>query len=1395
MMLESKRSLNKTFLLRKVVLSAKKVGIFFLVFLMCYVTVGRLFVYVLEEKQEVFQKYVQQKFNVPLAFEHMQASWAWFSPIIDMHRVTLNPEMTMLDKETFLIDRLRVELDVVLSLWKFFPTFKNIELDGLKVSFEQTDQGQWKMLGFSGGGAIAKQNDINTRSDVTSTKSTSFSKSSEPLNDRAHALSPQIEEKRKKISALLFSHQSIALKNMSFLFKAQEQTYHVSSNQLKLNMIGDEFHLLGDLNQIDEQKVFLFLRATLKKEQAESGIFSGRIYLNIPAADFSSVLSKLTQKTKFKIEKATVGSEVWADLFQGTLRAFQGSVQLNDVQVSRKEVIPHAKETFELAGISGDFQYQKNGSNQWKFLASQLQLSDLHQVTPISKLFISANSNAKEFIFKNVKNIAFPKADAEYLVNIESVEMTPTLSRLGQFLNKEKWNDLDVVGTLNQLSLRAWFAKNKLVDFQGQANFARLGLKSEGAIPDFSGLNGEAYMTNYEASFLFSAEDFSLDLKNIMRAPLFGKKMQGGLVFQTNAQSWSLKSNEILIETEDAKAVTSFKIVKDRTQEVPHLFLLSEVYEGKASNTPKYIPAQKLPPALVTWLDAAIVDGSLYRGNFLYDGKLKKGLPIHEKTFQMLFDVKNAALNYAAPWPSLTSGDVLAMIDGPRVLMEIKSGKVLEGVVHDFKVEVTADPVAPTVLARGQIQASVPDGLMALSQGFSQMPWVHFLKEVESTGSVDLSLDLKIPLKTEKNKKPLIQAKVIAAVKEADFLLKKYQLPIKQLNGVFTYDEQKGLVAPKLQASLLGKPATAKVISLVEGKKTVGTRIQVAGDMNIAQLQAWSLNSVLSHVSGESPYQADIVLFNQPNRVKEGFVEVRSDLKGVDVAMPVPFHKSADQTREFIYRVTGEKASQHLEITYDQVMFADLFYQEGQVNAGKVLFGKRPLSPFSSGGATSDGVKIIGNIEKVNVDQWRWFLKEHERKKQENNSLQQASTQSAPETQTVQNAKKIAGVSGRNLFDLDIVKSIDLTVEEFIFDELAWFDVKFDAQHQKDWQVLIKSSDVDARVIFPESWQTDGIAIDVERYRLAKNPLINEEALKHATSTTDKPPRQEKPIHRVNPSTWVPFTLTLHHLYVDGQDWGKSTFKAEKQKDGFLLNQLELGLGAVNLKGNLSWRWNDGAPTTYFVGDVVGKDLGAIQKQWGYTPTIESESLKLEADIYWVGSPIDFKLSRGEGSANVLIQKGQLLDVDSTASSVKVVGLLNFETLLRRMQLDFRDLYKKGLSYDNISGRLLFRDGAIMTEGIKMDGPSVKLKVSGSVDLINENVNQKMALTLPLSRHLILPAAATGGLPLAATAYVLDLALGKQINKLTTLYFQLQGHWDDPKVTQINYFDFGGASQ
>ena len=121
-------------------------------------------------------------------------------------------------------------------------------------------------------------------------------------------------------------------------------------------------------------------------------------------------------------------------------------------------------------------------------------------------------------------------------------------------------------------------SKNKLIDFQGQANFAHLGLKSEGHIPNFSGLSGEAYVTNYEAAFLFSAQDFSLDLKNIMRAPLFGKNMQGGLVFHTNPESWTLKSNEITLETEDAKAVTSFKVVKHRTQDVPHLFLLSEVY-------------------------------------------------------------------------------------------------------------------------------------------------------------------------------------------------------------------------------------------------------------------------------------------------------------------------------------------------------------------------------------------------------------------------------------------------------------------------------------------------------------------------------------------------------------------------------------------------------------------------------------------------------------------------------------------------------------------------------------------------------------------------------------------------------------------------------------------------
>ena len=71
------------------------------------------------------------------------------------------------------------------------------------------------------------------------------------------------------------------------------------------------------------------------------------------------------------------------------------------------------------------------------------------------------------------------------------------------------------------------------------------------------------------------------------------------------------------------------------------------------------------------------------------------------------------------------------------------------------------------------------------------------------------------------------------------------------------------------------------------------------------------------------------------------------------------------------------------------------------------------------------------------------------------------------------------------------------------------------------------------------------------------------------------------------------------------------------------------------------------------------------------------------------GSPT----KRFSGTLDASLNKGQFVEVEGGAQALRVFGLLNFNSIGRRLRLDFSDLFGKGLSYDRVKGLLVATNG------------------------------------------------------------------------------------------------------
>jgi uncharacterized protein YhdP len=139
---------------------------------------------------------------------------------------------------------------------------------------------------------------------------------------------------------------------------------------------------------------------------------------------------------------------------------------------------------------------------------------------------------------------------------------------------------------------------------------------------------------------------------------------------------------------------------------------------------------------------------------------------------------------------------------------------------------------------------------------------------------------------------------------------------------------------------------------------------------------------------------------------------------------------------------------------------------------------------------------------------------------------------------------------------------------------------------------------------------------------------------------------------------------------------------------------------------------------------------------------------------------------------------------------LRLMAILNFDSLARRLRLDFSDLYKSGLAYDEISGKASFVPGTMtFTEPLSVKTPSSRLQMAGKLDLENEKIDARLIATLPVVGSYTFFTALVTGLPAAAGIYVASKLFKKQVDQATSISYSIRGDWSEPKMSFNRLFE------
>ena len=84
--------------------------------------------------------------------------------------------------------------------------------------------------------------------------------------------------------------------------------------------------------------------------------------------------------------------------------------------------------------------------------------------------------------------------------------------------------------------------------------------------------------------------------------------------------------------------------------------------------------------------------------------------------------------------------------------------------------------------------------------------------------------------------------------------------------------------------------------------------------------------------------------------------------------------------------------------------------------------------------------------------------------------------------------------------------------------------------------------------------------------------------------------------------------------------------------------------------------------------------------------------------------------------------------------------------------------------------------------------PSGRMSLAGDFNLLAETADAKLVATLPVATNLPWVVALLGGIPAAAGVFITSKLVSKQVDRLSSISYTVNGPWDDLEVSVDKIF-------
>ncbi|MBA1271922.1 YhdP family protein [Stutzerimonas azotifigens] len=845
--------------------------------------------------------------------------------------------------------------------------------------------------------------------------------------------------------------------------------------------------------------------------------------------------------------------------------------------------------------------------------------------------------------------------------------------------------------------------------------------------PGATNVTGSLQGTPARGELRLDSRDFTLDLALLFDQPWEYRRGRGRLTWTFDEQAFTLAAPYLQVEAEEGDLAGDFLIRLMRDPEAEdYMDLRVGLRNGDARYTEKYLPSHGLAPELGAWLKTAVRGGSIDKGYFQYQGSLRGDAGEGARSLSLYFQVRDAELAFQPGWPALREGRGEVLIEDSGVRVRLDEGRILDSRILEATADVphVGPGEAPRLAIKGRVEGSVVDGLQILHE--APIGTAELFAGWQGEGPLHGALELDIPLATG------AEPRVVAdfSTEGSRLQIAEPKLELQKLGGRFRYDTRQGLSASDLQADVLGKPVRGRAVAT--GKPgSPATRIEAEGRVELARLQQWLAFEQALPASGELPYRLRLMLGSEGNQL-----QIDSSLQGLNIDLPPPFGKPSAAARNSSLRMTLQGPERRYSLRYGDIAALSYAAPPDDLLQGR---GELMLGGGSASLPDESGVRVRGRLDSLDWSAWQ------------------------------QRVERQGGASVGGNAHVSLLRNAQLDIGRF-----EGFGTEIDGlrvnlqRASAGWQLGLQSELLAGDVQVPDA-RDAVIGVTLQHLRFPP-----------ADTSPDAVPATDDPLAGVDPSSIPPMDIFIARVLQGEVPLGTWSLKLRPSADGLSFSDLDIGLKGARLTGSGAWQTQG----SRFTGRVEGGNLADVLLAWGFAPTISSESFSLDAAGHWPGSPAWLSLKRYSGSLSPSLRRGQFNEVEGSAQALRVFGVLNFNSIGRRLRLDFSDLFGKGLSYDRMKGQLSAEQGVYRTrEPITVTSPSSNLELDGILDMPADRIDAKLLVTLPVTNNLPLAALIVGAPAIGGALFIADKLLGDRLARFATVQYKVEGPWQTPSIT------------